>query len=69
MGCLLHDNHAGPHQCSAPTPTRNLTLTLALTLTLTNPNPNPNPSPNLTPRFSAPMGPRVRKPKIKGENE
>ena len=33
MGCLLHDNHAGPHQ------------------------------------FSAPMGPRVRKPKIKGDNE
>ena len=33
MGCLLHDNHAGPHQ------------------------------------FSAPMGKRERKPKIKGEND
>ena len=33
MGCLLHDNHAGPH------------------------------------KFSAPTGPRIRKPKIKGEDE
>ena len=45
-----------------------------------NPNPKPNPNPNPNPnqlhdnhagphQFSAPMGPRVRKPKIKGDNE